>query len=92
MHTHRFIALKTRVFIQRGIHRVHDRGLIGRFLIVRLTHYRWTEVNDFTRRFIHQQDIFVRMRLLLTTVMIPLLGRVLGALPAPLGPVNRHLQ
>ena len=53
MHTHRFIALKTRVFIQRGIHRVHDRGLIGRFLIVRLTHYRWTEVNDFTRRFIH---------------------------------------
>src|SRR5215203_416881 len=91
-HPRRLIALKAGVLIKRGIGRIHNAGLIHGFLIVGFARHSRPQVEDLAARLVDQHDILVGMGLLLATVMGALPGRILGALPPPLRPIQRQLR
>src|SRR5438270_94960 len=86
--TLRFITLKARIFVERGIYRIGNLGRIGRFLVVRFAWDCWSKIDNFTGLFVDQHEILVGMRLLFAAVVLLLLGRVDWALAAVFGPIN----
>src|SRR3989442_10946527 len=87
----RLIALKARVLVERGMDRIRDLGLVGRFLVVGFADHGRPQIDHFAGGFVHQYDVLVRMRFLLAAVMGLLLGGVGRALAAPLRAVNGQI-
>ncbi len=85
----RLVALKARVFIERGVARITDRSLVGQLLVVRFARTRRTKLGHFPSVFIDQQQVLVGMSLLLAAVMPFLQLVVFRALPSPFRAVNR---
>jgi len=89
--TFRLIALKTCVLVKGSVDGIGDRRLIGGFLVVYFARLGRTKIDHFAGHLIDQQDVLVGMRLLLAAVVRLLRGVLLGALAAPLRPINGHI-
>src|ERR671914_665125 len=85
----RLVALKARVFIERGVARITDRRLVGQLLVMRFARTRRTKIGHFSSVFIDQQQVLVGMSLVLAAVMHFLQLLVCRALPSPFRAVNR---
>src|SRR5262245_7738276 len=84
------VALKARVFVQGGVGRIGDLGLIGSFLVMRASRDCRAEINHFTGHLIDQQEVLIGMGLLLAAIVLLLQPGVCGTLSAALGPVKRR--
>jgi len=89
--TFRLIALKTGVLVERGVGWISDLRRIGGLFVVGFASNRRSQIADLARVFVHQQQVFIRMRFLLPAVMLRLGDGILGALAAALRPIKRHI-
>ena len=81
-HAVRLVALKARVFVQGGVGRLGNRGLIGSLLVMRASRNCRAEIHHFAGRLIDQQEVLIAMGLLLAAL-------VLLWPPGVCGPVGR---
>jgi len=66
----RFVTLKTRVLIERGIDGIGNLCLIGGFFVVGFAGDGRAKIHHFAGRFVDEQHVFVRMGLLLAALML----------------------
>ncbi len=85
------IALKASILVERGVAWIDNRRGIGSFFVVGFASNRRSQIADFARVFVHQQQVFIRMRFLLPAVMLRLGKSILGTLAAALRPSKRHI-
>ena len=84
----RLVALKAGVLIERGVKGISNRGLIGGLLVMCSTCYRRTQIDHFAGVLVDQQNVLVRMGLLLAALMLLLQRLIGGALAAAFGAIN----
>ena len=85
------IALEAGILIECGVAWIDDRCRIGGFFVVGFAGDGRSQIADFPRVFVHQQQVFIRMRFLLPAVMLSLGDGILGALAAALRPIKRQI-
>lgn len=90
-HTLSLVALKAGILAQCCAHGKSDFGLTGRFLVVGLALYRGAQRDHFAGVFIDQNNVIVCRDFLLTAVVSPRLGSLLGALPSSLAAVDEQI-
>jgi len=82
------IALKAGVLVECRVGRIGNRRLISGSFVVRSAGDGRSQRADLARVFVHEQQIFIRMRFLLAAVMCLLCGGILGALAASLRAID----
>ncbi len=83
--------MKAGILVERGVAWIDNRRGIGGFFVVGFASDRGTQIADFARVFVHQQQVFIRMRFLLPAVMLRLGKGILGTLAAALRPSKRQI-
>jgi len=89
--TCRLIALQAGILSACGVAWRGDRGRIGGFLVVGFAGDGRAQIADFPRVFVHQPQVFIRMRFLLPAVMLRVGDGLLGAVAAALRPIKRPI-
>src|SRR5262249_53418333 len=82
------IALKASVFVQGGVGRIGDLGLIGGLLVRHAARGRRAEINDLAGHLIDPQQVLIGMGLLLAAVVLLWPLGVYGPLLAALSPID----
>lgn len=88
----RFISLKTRIFVERGVPRITNRLAIDDLLVLRLAGIRLAQVSDPLGLGIGDQNISVAVNFLAPTVMQLLFLLVFRALATPFRAINDEGQ
>ena len=89
-HARRRIALKARVLVKRGMGRIGNRLLLGGFLGVLFAGHGRSQRDDFVGVCVHQEEVFVRLGLLLAAGLLLLLGGMGGPWATALRAVDGH--
>src|SRR5512147_3127253 len=87
----RLVALKAGVLIERGVKGISNRGLIGGLRVMGCTCHRRTEIDYFAGVLVDQQNVLVRMGLLLAAIILLLQRLIGGALAAAFGAIKGEI-
>ncbi len=87
----RLIALKARVFGERGVVGIRNLRVIRGLLLVGCARHGGTQIHDLLRVLLDEEDVFVRVGFLLAALVLLLFGVILWALAAAFAPVNRQV-